>query len=216
MARRKIGILGSGQVAQRLAGGFLKHGHEVFIGTRDVGQLSDWKSKTKANAQLGSSKEAAIFGDIVVLAVKGIAAESLVKELASNLSGKTIIDTTNPIAQVPPDNGVIKYFTDLNQSLMERLQAIAPKANFVKSFSSVGNEFMVNPDLPGGKPTMFIAGNSQNAKNEVKSILDQFGWDVADMGRAEGARAIEPLCILWCIPGLLHNEWSHAFKLLKK
>jgi predicted dinucleotide-binding enzyme len=216
MAKRKIGILGSGQVAQRLAGGFLKYGDEVFIGTRDVSQLSDWKSKTSESVQIGSSEDAAKFGDIVVLAVKGIAAESLVKELAPNLAGKTIIDTTNPIAQVPPDNGVIKYFTDLNQSLMERLQAIAPKANFVKSFSSVGNAYMVNPDLPGGKPTMFIAGNSEKAKDEVKLILDQFGWDVADMGKAQAARAIEPLCILWCIPGLLHNEWSHAFKLLKK
>jgi len=216
MAKQKIGILGSGQVAQRLAGGFLKHGHDVFIGTRDVTQLSDWKSKAKGNAQIGSSEDAAKFGDIVVLAVKGIAAESLVKDLAQYLSGKTVIDTTNPIAQVPPDNGVIKYFTDLNQSLMERLQLIAPKANFVKSFSSVGNEYMVNPDLPGGKPTMFIAGNSENAKKEVKGVLDVFGWEVADMGKVEGARAIEPLCILWCIPGLLHNEWSHAFKLLKK
>ena len=177
---------------------------------------NDFTLLNKGNAQIGSSEEAAKFGDIVVLAVKGIAAESLVKDLATSLAGKTIIDTTNPIAQVPPDNGVIKYFTDLNESLMERLQKIAPKANFVKSFSSVGNAYMVNPELPGGKPTMFIAGNNEKAKAEVKSILDQFGWDIADMGKAEGARAIEPLCILWCIPGLLRNEWSHAFKLLKK
>jgi predicted dinucleotide-binding enzyme len=216
MAKRKIGILGSGQVAQQLANGFLKHGYDVFIGTRDVTLLSEWKAKAKGNALVGSSEDAAKFGDIIVLAVKGIAAESLVRDLASYLSGKTVIDTTNPIAQVPPDNGVIKYFTDLNQSLMERLQHIAPAANFVKSFSSVGNAYMVNPELPGGKPTMFVAGNSESAKKEVESILDQFGWEVADMGKAEGARAIEPLCILWCIPGLLRNEWTHAFKLLKK
>jgi predicted dinucleotide-binding enzyme len=215
MANRKVGILGSGQVAQQLASGFLKHGYDVFIGTRDVTLLSDWKSKAKGNAQVGSSDDAAKFGDIIVLAVKGIAAESLVRDLAPYLSGKTIIDTTNPIAQMPPDNGVIKYFTDLNQSLMERLQRIAPTANFVKSFSSVGNAYMVNPELPGGKPTMFIAGNNEGAKKEVEFILDLFGWEVADMGKAEGARAIEPLCILWCIPGLLRNEWTHAFKLLK-
>lgn len=216
MTKRKIGILGSGQVAQRLASGFLKHGYDVFIGTRDVTQLSEWKSKASGNASVGSSEDAAKFGDILVLAVKGIAAESLVRDLANHIAGKTVIDTTNPIAQLPPDNGVIKYFTDLNHSLMERLQEAAPKANFVKSFSSVGNAYMVNPDLPGGKPTMFICGNSETAKNEVKDILDKFGWEIADMGKAEGARAIEPLCILWCIPGLLHNEWGHAFKLLKK
>jgi predicted dinucleotide-binding enzyme len=74
---------------------------------------------------------------------------------------------------------------------------------------------MVNPKLPGGPPTMFICGNDKGAKAEVKALLDQFGWDTADMGGVEGARAIEPLCILWCIPGLSGGSWTHAFKLLR-
>jgi predicted dinucleotide-binding enzyme len=110
---------------------------------------------------------------------------------------------------------VIKFTTDLNQSLMEKLQKLAPAANFVKCFSSVGSHLMVNPTFAGGKPTMFIAGNNEAAKKEVGEILDLFGWEVADMGKAEGARAIEPLCMLWCIPGFIRNEWTHAFKLLK-
>jgi predicted dinucleotide-binding enzyme len=131
------------------------------------------------------------------------------------LAGKTVIDATNPIAAAPPVDGVLQYFTGPNESLMERLQAIAPDARFVKSFCSVGNAFMVNPSFAEGRPTMFICGNNDAAKSEVTDILTAFGWDTADMGSAVGARAIEPLAMLWCIPGLRSNQWSHAFKLLK-
>ena len=110
---------------------------------------------------------------------------------------------------------MIKYFTTLENSLMERLQKSAPAANLVKVFNSVGSALMVNPVLPGGKATMFICGNNEEAKKEVGTILDLFGWGVEDMGSVEAARAIEPLCMLWCIPGFLHNEWTHAFKLVK-
>jgi predicted dinucleotide-binding enzyme len=98
---------------------------------------------------------------------------------------------------------------------MEDLQDKVPSAHFVKAFNSVGNRAMVNPTFAGGKPSMFIAGNNDDAKKKVAEILDQFGWEVEDMGKAEAARAIEPLCILWCIPGFLRNEWSHAFKVLR-
>jgi len=132
------------------------------------------------------------------------------------LKGKTVIDATHPISDAPPVNGVIEYFTPINESLMERLQRLAPGARFVKSFSSVGNALMVNPDFGGEKPTMFICGNDEAAKDDVKTILDRFGWEAADMGKAEAARAIEPLAMLWCIPGFLHNQWTHAFRLLRK
>ena len=99
---------------------------------------------------------------------------------------------------------------------MERLQREFPGARFVKAFNSVGNPFMVNPQFGGGKLTMFICGNDKGAKKIVETILDQFGWETADMGKAEAARAIEPLCMLWCIPGFLRNEWTHAFKLLRE
>jgi len=214
MAQKNIGILGSGQVAQVLGIGFLKFGHNVMLGTRDASKLSGWKAKAGADAHVGSFEEAAAFGEIIVLAVKGLVAEELVKKLESHLSGKTVIDTTNPIAAAPPQNGVLKYFTDLDNSLLEILQKACPAANFVKAFSSVGNTRMVNPSFADGRPTMFIAGNSETAKADVAAILEKFGWDVADMGKAEAARAIEPLCMLWCIPGFIKNQWSHAFKLL--
>jgi 8-hydroxy-5-deazaflavin:NADPH oxidoreductase len=213
---RKIGIIGSGIVGQTLAGGFLKHGYPVRVGTGDVRKLTDWKSKAGRGAEVGSFAEAAAFGDIIVLAVKGTAALSAVEKAGpALLAGKTVIDTTNPIADAPPENGVLRYFTSENESLMEKLQKAYAAVNFVKSFSCVGNAFMVNPDFPGGKPTMFICGNSEGAKSDVKRILDQFGWETEDMGKAESARAIEPLCMLWCIPGFQRNQWGHAFKLLR-
>ncbi len=211
----QIGILGSGAVSKSLAAGFVKHGHAVMLGTRQPAKLADW-SVQNPKAAVGSLADTAQFGELLVLAVKGtVAAEALRAAGAANLAGKTIIDATNPIADAPPVNGVLKYFTSLDESLMERLQREFPAARFVKAFNSVGHAFMVNPQFKDGKPTMFICGNDEAAKKSVTGILDQFGWETADMGRAEAARAIEPLCILWCIPGFLRQEWTHAFKLLR-
>jgi predicted dinucleotide-binding enzyme len=211
----KVGILGSGEVAKTLAGGFLKHGHETMLGTRDAAKLAGW-SKQNPRGRIGSFREAAVFGEVVVLAVKGgAAAEALRAAGAASLSGKPVIDATNPIADAPPQNGVLKFVTSLDESSMERLQREFPEAKLVKAFNSVGSARMVDPKFAGGKPTMFICGNDEAAKKTVVRILDQFGWETADMGAVEAARAIEPLCILWCIPGFLRNEWTHAFKLLK-
>jgi 8-hydroxy-5-deazaflavin:NADPH oxidoreductase len=215
MNKKRIGILGSGVVAQVLASGFIKNGYEVMLGTRDVYKLKGWVSENPA-ARTGNFEEAAKFGELIVLAVKGAAAEPLVKKLSVYIIGKTVIDTTNPIADAPPQNGVLKSFTDINRSLMEILQAAAPQSHFVKAFNIVGNKYMVDPKFPGGKPTMFIAGNNEAARNEVAAILDMFNWEVADMGKAEAARAIESLAVLWCIPGFINNQWTHAFKLLKQ
>ena len=213
----KIGILGSGAVAQTLGSGFIKHGHEVTLGTRNSQKLEEWKSTNGNKADVATFEAAAKFGELIVLAVQGRSAESAIALAgAEYLSGKTIIDTTNPIAELPPVHGVLQYFTDQNGSLMETLQAKFPKLHFVKAFNSVGSAFMVHPDFGGTKPTMFIAGNNEKAKADVKEILNAFGWETEDMGMAEASRAIEPLCMLWCIPGFRENRWSHAFKLLKK
>ena len=213
----KIGILGSGLVGDALSAGFLKSGDEVMRGTREPAKLSAWKEKGGPRAKVGSFNEAARFGELVVLAVKGTAAEGAL-DLAGreSLAGKVVIDTTNPIADKPPVNGVLQFFTGPNDSLLERLQKRLPDTRFVKAFSCVGNAFMVNPDFDGRKPTMFICGNDDAAKRSVKEVLDRFGWETEDMGAVEAARAIAPLCMLWCIPGLRQNRWAHAFKLLKQ
>ncbi len=211
----KIGIIGSGIVGRTLANGFIKHGYDVMVGTRSPEKLLKWKEKAGVKVHVGSFNETAVFGEIVVLAVKGTAARDVL-QLAGpkNLSGKTIIDTTNPIEDLPPDNGVIRFFTSLDRSLMEELQSAVPGAHLVKAFNSIGNALMVNPDFGDTRPTMFICGADEKAKKMVGEIVRLFGFDVEDMGGPEAARAIEPLCILWCIPGLLRNEWTHAFKLL--
>lgn len=213
----KIGIIGSGTVGQLLANGFLKNGYEVKIGTRNTDKLKDWLEKAGSGASVGSFNEAAKFGDIIVLATLGTAAiDALKLANESNLENKVIIDATNPISTDPPEEGVIRFFTKMNESLMERLQSQYPKARFVKAFNSVGAHLMVEPDFDGIMPTMFIAGNDDDAKKEVKIICELFGWEVEDMGGAAAARAIEPLCILWCIPGFKSNQWNQAFKFLKK
>jgi 8-hydroxy-5-deazaflavin:NADPH oxidoreductase len=216
MAATKIGVLGSGEVGETLANGFLRHGYEVMRGSRDPKKLASWKSGAGAKASAGTFAEAAKFGELVVLSVKGAAAEEAVAQCGPGaLDGKTVIDTTNPIADAPPVNGVIQVFTGPNESLHERLQRRTPKAKFVKAFSCVGSSLMVNPDL-GAKPTMFICGNDAGARAEVQEILAKFGWEWEDLGAAEAARAIEPLCVLWCIPGFLRNDWVHAYKVLRK
>ena len=210
----KVGVLGSGDVAKILAAGFLKHGHDVMVGTRTPSKLDEWKGKNP-KGRTGSFAEAAEFGELAVLAVKGTAAlEALRVAGAANLTGKPVIDATNPIADQAPVKGVLKFFTSLDQSLMERLQREFDGIQFVKAFNSVGSACMVNPELKGGRPTMFICGDNEAAKKKVTGILEQFGWETADMGGVEAARAIEPLCMLWCIPGFLRNDWKHAFKLL--
>jgi 8-hydroxy-5-deazaflavin:NADPH oxidoreductase len=210
----KVGILGSGVVAKTLGAGFIRHGHEVMLGTREPSKLADWSRET--GARVGSFADAASFGELLVLAVKGSVAEDVLRMAGDGMAGKVVIDTTNPIAPNPPVNGVLSFFTTLEDSLMERLQAARPDARFVKAFNSVGNVRMVNPSFADGQPTMFICGNDETAKRVVVGVLEQFGWDVQDLGKVEAARAIEPLCILWCIPGFLHNEWTHAYKVLHR
>lgn len=214
---KKIGVIGSGDVGEALANGFLTHGYDVMRASRDPGKLAEWKTKAGGKAATGTLAEAAAFGELVTLAVKGAAAEEAVRLCGPDaLAGKTVIDTTNPIAETPPVNGVLGYFTGPDESLMERLQRLAPRARFVKAFSCVGSRLMVHPDFGGEKPTMFLCGNDAAAKKDVERILGQFGWEWEDLGKAEAARAIEPLAMLWCIPGFLHDRWNHAFRLLRR
>jgi predicted dinucleotide-binding enzyme len=210
----RIGVIGSGNVGQTLAKGLKKHGYDVRIGSRTAGKLAAFSSEHGIVS--GGFVEVAAWAESVVLAVKGSVAEDALKAIgADRLIGKLVIDTTNPIAATPPEDGVLHFFTTLDQSLMERLQAAYPDAKFVKAFSCIGNALMVDPQLKGGRPTIFICGNDENAKAEAAGIITKLGHDVADMGTAKAARAIEPLCILWCIPGFLENRWDHAFALLK-
>jgi predicted dinucleotide-binding enzyme len=213
----KVGVIGSSVVGQTLATGLRRHGYDVRIASRTPSKLADFSKQSGITA--GTLAETAAWAETIVLSVAGAAAvDALTEAGPQNLAGKVVVDTTNPIAKEPPDDGVIRFFTSPNESLMERLQDAAPAARFVKAFNSVGAALMVNPSFPGGvKPTMFYCGNDAAAKAIVARIIEQFGWDGADMGTAKAARAIEALCQLWCIPGFRNNSWtSHAFALLKR
>jgi 8-hydroxy-5-deazaflavin:NADPH oxidoreductase len=212
----RIGVIGSGQVGQTLAQGLKKHGYDVRIGSRSPAKLSGFSQAS--GIQAGPSADVAAWAEGLVLSVLGSAAAEALREAgAANLKGKLVMDTTNPISKEPPDDGIVRYFTSPNDSLMERLQTAHPEAKFVKAFNSVGSALMVNPQFPAGKPTMFYCGNDEAAKGLVLTIIEQFGWEGADMGTVKAARAIEPLCQLWCIPGFRENKWaSHAFHLLRR
>lgn len=210
----KVGLIGSGDVAKALARGFIKHGHAVLMGTREEGKLKAFAEETPG-VKLGGFADAAGFGEVVVLAVKGSAALEAVRLAGSGLEGKVVIDATNPIADLPPVHGVLQFFTGPNDSLGERLQNAAPKVKFVKAYNSVGHAAMIEPKFAGGPPTMFIAGNDEGAKAKVSDLLRGFGWEPMDMGPIETSRALEPLCQLWCIPGFTRNDWYHAFKMLR-
>lgn len=216
MEKKKIGIIGSGIVAKTIGTGLLGHGHSVTLGTRDADKLYDWKS-VNPGAKVKSFTETVKENDLIILAVKGSAAISALQLVGEDLlKGKTVIDTTNPIeSDVPPSNGVLKFFTNLDESLHEQIQHAFPNTHFVKAWNSVGSAYMIDPKFES-KPSMFICGNDENAKQEVIEYLESVGWEALDFGQAESARAIEPLCMLWCIPGMQNGQWSHAFKLLKQ
>jgi len=185
----KVGVLGSGDVAKALAAGLKKHGHQVKIGSRTPAKLAEWVAQNAGIAS-GSFAEAAEFGELVVLAVKGtVAAEALELAGEKNLARKTVIDACNPIEDAPPENGVLRFFTDINESLMEKLQSQFKDARFVKAYNSVGSGLMVNPQLEDGRPTMFICGNDEEAKKKYPA-----GWKARDDERIAGKLLISKKC----------------------
>ena len=213
----KVGVLGSGMVGQTLAAGFLKHGHQVLVGTRDANAEDVVKWAGKTGIEVGTFAEAAKFGDLLVISVLARVVEDVIRTAGvGNFRGKVLIDTNNPITDGPPVDGVLQYFTAQNTSLGEKIQALLPEAKVVKTFNSVGAGLMINPHFEQGTPTMFLCGNDAGAKQQVSDIVRQFGWEPFDCGSIVGARAIEPLCILWCLPGFRNNMWTHAFKVLTK
>lgn len=214
---KNIGIIGSGVVGRTLAKGFIKHGYTVMIGSRSTEKQEDLRKGKGGLLLSGNFSEVAAFADIIVLAVKGLAAREAVSLCGeNNLNEKVVIDVTNPIEERQPENGVLFFFTKQNESLMEILQSLHPNAFFVKAFNSVPSALMVDPDFGDFKPTMFICGNNTEAKASVSQILEQFGWEVEDLGMVQSARVIEPLCKLWSIPGFLEDSWDNALKFLKK
>lgn len=199
----RIAILGSGSVGQALARGLARHGHQVRIGTR---------KDAVEELPVGSPADVVTDADLVFLAVLGTAAVDLVTELRDQLRGKVVVDTTNPLDH---SSGVPRLFVGHTDSLGERVQRAVPEARVVKAYNTVGNALMVDPDVPGGPPTMFLGGDSDDAKATVTDLLRSTGWDVADLGGIETSRYLEPMCLAWVLHGLRTGSWGHAFRLLR-
>jgi 8-hydroxy-5-deazaflavin:NADPH oxidoreductase len=199
----RIGVLGSGEVGRALARGYLQNGHDVRIGTRQ-GQVEE--------LPVGPAREVAAEAELVVLAVRGTSAVELVSSLAGEVDGKVLVDATNPLDF---SSGAPRMFVGTTDSLGEQVQRAAPGARVVKAYNTVGNPLMVDPDLPGGPPTMFVAGNDSEAKATVGDLLRTTGWDVADLGGIEASRWLEAMCMTWVAYGARTGTWTHAFRLLR-
>jgi len=215
----KIGILGSGAVGKALAIGFAAENHEVMLGTRDpnASKITEWLSGAGKGINAGTFEATAKFGEMLILCPLYRAIDDVIGLAGKkNFEGKVVIDTTNPIAEEPPVNGVLKYVKTEEGSAGEHIQSMLPNSHVVKAFNSIGSGYMYKPKFEEGQPTMFICGNSDEAKTTVTGILQNFGWDVMDSGGIEASNALEGLCIIWCARGFREGEWNHAFKLLKK
>ncbi len=213
----KVGVLGTGDVGQRLASAFLTLGNDVMMGAREADnpKAQAWASASGSRASAGTFAQASEFADIVVLATLGAAAEAAIKLAGPDkLAGKVVIDATNPLKFA--ENAPPSLFVGQTDSLGERVQRAAPKARVIKAFNTVGNAQFFKPDFPGGPPDMFICGNDEGAKKTVTDVLRDFGWPAIDIGGIEGARVLEPLCILWVLYAIRSGSGSHAFKLLRK
>jgi predicted dinucleotide-binding enzyme len=212
----KIGVLGTGRVGQRFAAGFRGRGHEVTIGSRDPDkpELREWLVGEGAGIDAGTFAEAAAFGEVVVLAVRGDAADQAIADAGrENFAGKVVIDAMNPLdfsGGFPP-----KLSISGEDSLGERVQRALPDAKVVKAFNIIGSPYFVDPSCGGDQPTMLIAGNDADAKQAVTDLLADFGWsDVVDLGGIEGSRELEAICIAWVKIGGSRGAWDHGFKVL--
>ena len=210
----QIGILGSGDVGRELGSGLIRHGHSVMIGSREPRRdsLLEWARET--GGLTGLPHEAAQYGEWVILATVWSGAHATL-ELADsrNLAGKVLIDVTNPLdfsSGSPPSLSVSG-----GDSAGESVQRWMPDARVVKALNTVNARLMVDPDVAGGPPTMFIAGNDESARGDVSEFLNEIGWDVADLGPIQAARYIEGMAMCWIWYGFAHDKWDHAFKLLK-
>jgi predicted dinucleotide-binding enzyme len=206
----KIGILGSGDVGIELARGFISSGHEVWLATREPG--SEKAGQLQADlppAHIVDFATAAAEAELAVFCVNWTAAEEAIKMIGpDNLAGKIVIDTSNVI-QMEGDTMV--YGGDAVAAAI-KVQQWLPDSKVVKAFNTVGAAMMYMPKLPA-KPTMFMAGDDTTAKNEVKLVIEMFGWEALDTGPLSTARDLESMALVW-IRNSAHNGREHAFKML--
>lgn len=213
----KIGILGSGDVGQAIGAGLVTLGHTVRLGSRAVpnDKALAWAREMGPRASVGTFADAASFGELVVLATLGVATDSALAIAGpEHLRGKVVIDATNPLNALPGATPTLAIAGE--DSGGERVQRLLPDARVVKAFNTVGFQLMYRPNLPGGPPDMFIAGNDAAAKAVVAEILKGFGWGAVDTGGIASSRYLEAMCLAWILSGTQSGNWNQAFKMLRK
>ena len=211
-ARVNVGVLGSGDVGKSFARAFAAVGHDVMIGSRSPEKLADFVAGAGAAVRVGTFEETAKFGDMIALATLGTATSEVLRLAgAQNFDGKVLIDATNPLDF---STGAPRLFIGFEDSLGEQVQRQLTGARVVKAFNTVGNTLFYKPQLPGGPPDMFLCGNDDAAKKIVGQVCDAFGWGVIDIGGIDGARYLEPMCLLWVLHGIRSGSWTHAYKML--
>lgn len=212
----KVGIIGSGDVGQSLAKGLVNAGHEVMMGTRETSrkELVKLKETIGKKFELGTTTEAAKFGEICILAVAWHAGDDVIAQIRPQLAGKIVIDVTNPL--VFNDGSSPELALGHTISGGEMVQQSLPDSHVVKALNTINHQNMVKPQFKSGVPTMFICGNNKSAVSHVSDILKQLGWDdVIDLGGIEKSRLLEPLCLLWVEVGILSGSWDHGFSVLR-
>jgi 8-hydroxy-5-deazaflavin:NADPH oxidoreductase len=197
----RIGVLGTGMVGHALATKLVQLGHEVTMGSRTEGneKAVAWAESAGANASHGTFADAAAAGELIVHCTAGMHALAALGEAGvANLSGKVVIDVSNPLdfsGGMPPTLAVCN--TD---SLGEQIQSTFEDAKIVKALNTMNCYVMVDPTLVPGDHAVFIAGDDADAKKQVSELLASFGWtpaQVVDLGGIRASRGLEMWLPLW-------------------
>ncbi len=202
----KIGILGTGMVGKTLGGKLVSLGHVVKMGSRDEknAEGSTWAKAAEKNASHGTFAQAATFGEMLFVCLRGDVALPVVKSLAkdpgvANLRGKIVVDVSNPLDV--SKGAPFPLLSDLSNttSLGEEVQKALSDSHVVKTLNTVNCEVMVNPSLVKQESDLFICGNDAAAKRKVNEVLYSFGWkkDPIDLGDISNARGTESLMPIW-------------------
>lgn len=213
----KIGIIGSGEVAQSLGAGLVAAGHSVMLGTRDQKRkdLLAWKKHQKKKAEIGSTTQAAAFGELAILAIAWHATEDVLTLVRPQLAGKIVIDVTNPLVFSDDESPALTVGHTISGG--EIVQQSLPDSHVVKTLNYINHANMAFPDYAKGNPIMFVCGNNDSAKHQVRDLLQDLGWrDMLNIGTIEKSRLLEPLALLWIEYGASRSTWDHAFAVLEK
>jgi predicted dinucleotide-binding enzyme len=211
----KIGILGTGMVGEALGTKFAQLGHDVKMGSRTANNESavKWARAAGSKASQGTFADAADFGEMVFLCLKGAVFLEIARTLApSALAGKVVVDVSNPLDF---SGGTLSLSICNTNSLGEEVQKVVPSAKVIKTLNIVNCDVMVEP-AKGGNPTMLVCGNDAQAKQQVTSLLQTMGWrDIIDLGDITKSRGTEMLLPLWLNLFGLFGSPAFGFKVVR-